>query len=75
MNITIFFTRLHPPPNCISGLLANNTHVSTFIIILTYTLKPFLCPSRSFSVLFKDHRGMMKAHINYNIHELVFSIQ
>ena len=42
--------------------------------MLTYMLKSFLCPSWSFSVLFKD-RGMMKAYINDNIHELVFSIQ
>ena len=77
MNITIFFTilRVLPPPNCIQGLLANNNHTSKFIIMLTYMLKPFLCLRCSFSVLFKDHRGMMKAYINDNIHELVFSIQ
>jgi len=45
------------------------------MIMLNYMLKPFLCPRWSFSVLFKDQRGMMKAYTNDNIHELVFSIQ
>jgi len=53
----------------------SNTHTSRLIIMLTNMLKPFLCLRWSFSLLFKDHRGMMKANINDNINELVFSIQ